>query len=103
MEYKLCSTPLSKAIGLMFSRKKNLLFEFDKEQRIPLHNFFVFYPINLVFLDKNKKVIEIKKNFKPFTVYTSKKKASYLFETPYEIEFKIGDNFSSPTRQGEKK
>ena len=95
MDYKVCKTPLSKAIGLMFSRKKNLLFVLGKEQRVPLHNFFVFYPINLVFLDKNKKVIEIKKNFKPFTLYTSKKKASYLLETPFEVEFKVGDNFSS--------
>ena len=77
----------------MFSRKKNLLFEFEKEQKIPLHNFFVFYPINLVFLDKSKKVIEIKKNFKPFRVYTSKTKAKYLLETPFDIKFKIGDIF----------
>ena len=83
----------------MFSRKKNLLFVFDKEQRVPLHNFFVFYPINLVFLDKDKKVIEIKKNFKPFTFYTSKNKAMYLLETPFEINYKIGDNFFSNSRR----
>ena len=93
MDYKICDSILSKTIGLMFSRKKNLLFVLGKEQRIPLHNFFVFYPINLVFLDKNKKIIEIKKNFKPFTFYTSKKKASYLLETPFEIDYKIGDKF----------
>jgi uncharacterized membrane protein (UPF0127 family) len=91
--YKLCKSALSKAVGLMFSRKRNLLFEFDKEQRIPLHNFFVFFPINLVFMDKNKRIIEIKKNFKPFTFYTSKEKAKYLLETPFEIDYKTGDKF----------
>ena len=95
MDYKICKSALSKAIGLMFSKKRNLLFEFDKEIKITLHNFFVFYPINLVFLDKDKKVIEIKRNFKPFTFYTSKQKARYLLETPFEIEFKIGDKFKS--------
>jgi uncharacterized membrane protein (UPF0127 family) len=93
MDYKICKSAISKALGLMFSRKRNLLFEFDREQKVSLHNFFVFYPINLVFLDKNKKVIEIKKNFKPFTFYTSKTKVKYLLETPWEVNFKIGDRF----------
>ena len=66
---------------------------FDKEQTIYLHNFFVFYPINLVFLDKDKKVIEIKNNFMPFSFYKSKNKAKYLLESPFEIECKIGDKF----------
>lgn len=86
----------------MFSKKKNLLFVFDKEQKIALHNFFVFYPINLVFLDKNKNVIEIKKNFKPFTFYTSKKKARYLLETPFDVNYKTGDKFSSNRRRKRK-
>jgi len=103
MDYKVCKSNFSKTIGLMFSKKKNLLFEFNKEQKIPLHNFFVFYSINLVFLDKNKKVIEIKKNFKPFTFYTSKAKAKYLLESPFEVKYKVGEYFSSPTRRGEKK
>ena len=41
----------------------------------------------------SKKVIEIKKDFKPFTFYTSKTKARYLLETPFEINYKIGDKF----------
>ena len=93
MGYKLCRSFLSKALGLMFSRKRNLLFVFDKEQRIMLHNFFVFYPINLVLMDRNKKIIEIKKNFKPFTFYKSRTKAEYLLETPFEINYKLGDKF----------
>lgn len=42
--------------------------------------FFVFFPIDLIFLDKNKKVIEIKENFRPFTIYNSSKKAMYVIE-----------------------
>ena len=44
--------------------------------------FFVFYPIDVLFLDKNKIVVDIKENFKPFTFYTSKSKSVYVIELP---------------------
>jgi len=87
----ICKTLLKQARGLMFSKKKVLLFPFKKQKKIVLHNFFVFYPLTLLFLDDTKKIIEIKKNFKPFTVYSSKKRATYLIETPYSFNGKIGD------------
>jgi uncharacterized protein len=79
---EICKSSLSKAVGLMFSKKsdKGLIFVFEKEQIVPLHMFFVFYPIDVLFLDKNRKVLEIKRNFKPFTCYTPKNKAKYLIE-----------------------
>ncbi len=91
---KLCRSVLSKTIGLMFSKKKIIVLEFKKEKIIPLHMFFVFYPIDVLFLDKNKKIIEIKRNFKPFTLYTSKNKAKYVVEMPKQekIRFKTGDS-----------
>ena len=69
-----------KARGLMFSKRKNIMFVFDKEQIISLHMWFVFFPIDVIFLDKNRKVVEIKENFRPFTFYKSKKKAKYVIE-----------------------
>ena len=54
--------------------------EFPEERIISLHNFFVFYPIDVYVLDKNKKVVEEKKNFKPFTFWKSTKKGKYLIE-----------------------
>jgi uncharacterized membrane protein (UPF0127 family) len=74
---------MSKSVGLMFSKKKTLVFYFKKEQLITLHMWFVFYPIDIYYLDKNKVVIEIKKNFKPFMLHTNKKRAQYLIETPF--------------------
>ena len=72
----------SKFIGLMFSRRqdKALIFEFNREKVIHLHMFFVFYPIDVLFLDKNKFVADKKENFKPFTFYKSKKRAMYAIE-----------------------
>ena len=80
----LCSNSLSKLVGLMFSKnkKKCLIFKFNQEKIIALHMIFVFYPIDVLFLDKDKIVIDKKENFKPFTFYKSRKKAKYAVELP---------------------
>lgn len=79
-----CEDYISKFMGLMFStnQKKNLVFKFNDEKIISLHMLFVFYPIDVIFLDKNKIVVDIKENFRPFTFYNSKKKAMYAIELP---------------------
>jgi len=64
----------------MFSRQKNLVFLFNKEKIIPLHMFFVFFPIDVVFLDSNRQIVELKENFRPFSFYTPKSKAKYIIE-----------------------
>ena len=42
--------------------------------------FFVFYPIDLIFLNKNKEVVELKRNLRPFSIYSPKKKTKYILE-----------------------
>jgi len=79
---KVCKNIFSKSLGLMFSKPRSLIFIFKKEKIIPLHMFFVFYPIDVLFLNKNKIVIEIKENFMPFTFHIPKKKAKYVIEIP---------------------
>jgi len=82
-DFELCKCILCKIIGLMFSPKpKTLIFSFRKEQRQHLHMLFVFFPIDLIFLDDKKRVVEFKKRFLPFTFYSSKKRASYVIECP---------------------
>ena len=88
-EVKVCKTSFSQSLGLMFSRKNNaraLLFEFEKEKKVPLHMFFVFYPIDVLYLNEdnegNKRVVELKEDFKPFTFYFPKNKAKYVVELP---------------------
>ncbi len=89
---KICKTFFSKGIGLMFSKKKTIVLEFKKEKIIPLHMLFVFYPIDVLFLNKNKEIVEIKTNLKPFAFYTPKNKAKYIVEMPKsEKKFKIGN------------
>jgi len=69
----------------MFSKPRSLIFIFKKEKIIPLHMFFVFYPIDVLFLDQKRVVIEIKENFTPFSFYTPKNKSKYIIELPKNI------------------
>jgi len=94
---RLCDTTISKFIGLMFSKKSDrvLIFKFSHEKIVPLHMIFVFYPIDVLFLNKEKVVVELKENFGPFTFYTPKKKAMYVVEMPKnstkKLKVKVGD------------
>jgi len=69
------------ARGLMFSKKKSLLFSFKKEQNIGIHMLFVFFPIIAVWIDKNKKIKKVKV-MRPF-ISLHEEKANYLLEIPY--------------------
>ncbi len=75
-----CLSMWQKAAGLMFSKQKDILFIEDKEKKIPLHMYFVFYPIDVLYLNKKKRVTEIKEYFQPFTFYNPKNKAQYVLE-----------------------
>ena len=76
----ICKNIFSQTRGLMFRKKQNLVMVFKKERKVRLHNFFVFYPIDVIILNKNKKIVEIKQDFKPFTFWNSKKKGKYIIE-----------------------
>ena len=93
-----CKSVISKAAGLMFSKRKPLIFVFEREKIVPLHMLFVFYPIDVLFLDKNKVVVEIKERFMPFAFYTPKRKAQYIIEIPVKTikktKTKLGDKIS---------
>ena len=77
---RLCTSSWQKARGLMFSPQKDLIFVAASEQKIPLHMFFVFYPIDVLYLDAEKRVVEIKESFLPFTFYNPTQKAQYVLE-----------------------
>jgi len=85
--YRICKSVASKARGLMFTdeatvRSNALLFEFNRPARQGLHMFFVFYPIDVIFLDEKKKVVDVKERFMPFTAYNSTEKSKYVIELP---------------------
>lgn len=78
-------TPWSQARGLMFRWPKKPFvywFVFSKARRLHITMFFVFYPIDLIFLAADGTVVELKKQLKPFTHYVSACPASQFLEVP---------------------
>ena len=97
---RILENAFSQAMGLMLSRSQNnaLIFKFKKENTISLHMLFVFYPIDVLFLNKNKAVVDKKENFRPFSLYSSRKKAMYAVELPNgtikKTKTQIGDSIN---------
>jgi uncharacterized protein len=74
--------------GLMFEDIKKfnyaLIFEMPQESKLgsSLHMIFVYFPIDVVFLNSKKEVVD-KVTLKPFMPnYTPKKAAKYVIEMP---------------------
>ncbi|MFH1256452.1 MAG: DUF192 domain-containing protein [Candidatus Diapherotrites archaeon] len=86
--------------GLMFEKFENfnyaLVFELERETvaGAAIHMLFVFFPIDVVYLDREKRVVDIALNLKPFSLgYSPKKAANYFIELPAGKgkEVKIGE------------
>ena len=94
---KICKSLFCKSFGLMFRKKPDygLVFVFSNEKRLErtLTMLFVFYPIDVLFLNSRKQVVDKKEGFMPFTNYTPKKAAQYVIELPAKVSsaVKIGD------------
>jgi hypothetical protein len=85
-EAKFCKSSFSKARGLMFSKKikdKGLVFIFNKEGIWSLHMLFVFFPIDVLWLNKDYKIVDMKENFAPFSLLAvPKEKSRFVVELP---------------------
>lgn len=82
--------------GLMFERTENfdyaLIFELPAETRLgaSVHMMFVFFPIDIIFLNAQKKVVD-KAKLQPWALNcTPKAPAKYFVEMPYGYADKIG-------------
>ncbi|MBS3156896.1 DUF192 domain-containing protein [Candidatus Woesearchaeota archaeon] len=84
-EVEQCTTLLRMERGLMFSKKKNLLFIFPVKTRPLMHMLFVFYPITAIFLDESYKILDHKILY-PFQFYLPKQKIKYILEISEKIE-----------------
>jgi len=74
-----------KFIGLMFSRKLKNSEALILNNSSDIHMFFVFQSIDVVWLNKNREVVDVRENVKPFSLFISPKKKSY-----YVLEFPLG-------------
>jgi len=84
-------------IGLSFSKKKNMFFSMSYESKWSFWMFGVNYPLNIIFLDKNKEVVDVKKaeplslNPKTWRTYVPIKPCKYVLETPFELRIRVND------------
>ncbi len=81
---KLADSFFSRLIGLMF---KEPLSEFDSlliKKCNSIHTFFMKYPIDVIFMNKNFKVIRIYRNIKPWRM------TRIVFGATQVIEFEAG-------------
>jgi len=97
IEAELADNFWKRIVGLSFSKKKNMFFPLSYENKWSLWMFGTRYPIKMIFIDKNKTVIDIKEgkplSFNPKTlrIYKPKKPCKYILETPFNLKIKIGD------------
>ena len=84
---KHCSDILSNFKGLRFSKplkdKQAIILESESENILEnmIDMLFVFFPIDVLWLDKNKRVVDLRRNVKPFTpIAIPKRPAKYIIE-----------------------
>lgn len=75
-----------RATGLMFKKElvdEAYVFAFDSNQKIPIHMLFVFFPIDVLWINSDHEIVDLKKNIMPFTPSVFHKgRAKYLVELP---------------------
>lgn len=106
MKVKICKTIRLQARGLMFSRRKNLLFVYNRPIYVDLHMMFVFFNVDALYVNEDREIVEIK-HMKPFRLsYKAKHKAKYIIELTEKHAFNVWDkveingNEISKTLQG---
>ena len=68
-------------IGLMFSNELGSRQGLALEKVIKVHTFFMKYPIDIFYIDKNDQIIRIDENVKPWKVLKLCRKSDYIIET----------------------
>ena len=80
---KIADSRWKRFLGLMFrSEPQEMLFVFDKPEKHSFHTWFMRFPIDMMFLDENKRPVEIRENVRPWHFVKSKSKSTYVLELP---------------------
>ena len=80
----LADSHFSQGRGLMLRRRQNLIMKFCAPRKISLHNFFVFFPLEILIVNSKGRILEINHNFNPFTFWKSNNKGTYCIELGLE-------------------
>ena len=97
---RIADSAFKRTVGLMFSKqtKSAMILKFGRDTAVSLHTFFVFFPIDVVFVGGTGKVAEMVERMAPFTTYTAKRKVKYVVELPAgairQSRTKVGDRIA---------
>lgn len=92
-----CNNLLTRCLGLMFRKEQTALIELPKESKpmAAIHTFFMRFPIDVHWLDSEKRIIGIRKGLRQYSFANPKKPAKYIFEAPAEkVRLKTGEKLS---------
>lgn len=87
IEIKKADTFLEKLRGLMFRRKidHGILFDLEEETRLGacIHSIFVFFKFDVIFLNSDKEIVDIRESVRPFKpLIIPKEPVKYILELP---------------------
>jgi uncharacterized membrane protein (UPF0127 family) len=98
LEVDYANTHLKRMAGLSGCKeKKCMLFKFPLSARWAFWMPNMYYPIKMIFINKEKEIVDIKdaipltKDTKTWKRYKPQKACKYVLETPFEHNIKIGD------------
>ncbi len=73
------------------SRGESLLFDLRRERCVHLHTWFVFFPLDIYYLDSQGKVLYALQRVRPFRFFIRGVRAQYILETSQETSYKVGE------------
>ncbi len=86
-DFEAADSAFKRVVGIMFRATllRPVLFTFEREARFAnsIHSFFCFVAFDAVFLDSKKRVVDVRKSVKPFSMLiVPKRDSKYLIECP---------------------
>lgn len=88
---QVCDTPFKRCLGMIFRKHVvPLFFKFPKSSRASLHSWFCPSGMDLIFLNEEHKVVELKSDWKSQSFYKPVQQFKYLAELPCETIKKSG-------------
>ena len=93
MQIKRCQSFWTQLFGYMFRTKRydGLLFSFSQPKTLSLHMWFVFFPLDIYYLDARGVVLQAHLRVPPFTLHIPGVRASYVLETAQRTHYRIGE------------
>lgn len=77
---------IQKTLGLLAYKTPQILYF---KTHFGIHTYFLKYPIDIIILDNQKKVVKIKRNLKPNNIFLWNPKYKNVLEIPSNISKKI--------------